>query len=129
MNILFTIPCFQRGYPKGYTRTTTRGARFDKKYQEYQVWKDYVWNQAQEALESIRIEDRKKSKVHIVCHLKNLLHPDIDNIFKGVLDSLADKKYNGFIEKRLYKNDKYICGSMEYFYDKKNPRIEVSIEL
>ena len=123
----FTVTC--KPYyknPIGYTRTTQK-MKFSDKYKKYSEWKDYVWmfcwDEAGRDKEIIEFNDNCKKKVKIEIYFSDKKHPDPDNVFKALVDSLTDTKY----EKRLWNDDKNISGEFDFWFDKENPRIEVEI--
>jgi len=108
------------GQPRPYLRTTQK-AKFCPKYKVYQQYKDRIvaafldqckgdWG-CPKPLTTVR---GQKTKVDIMIYFKNYAHGDPDNIFKACADS-------------LFSCDKYVCGSFDYFYDAKNPRVEITI--
>lgn len=107
------------GYnPIPYKRTTQKQKYSDKGYHRYQRWKNLI---VSEFVRKFKVYPSKVFKlkqkyyVHILVYYKDMTHGDTDNVFKGVLDAIFDKPLN----------DKYICGSMDYFYNKENPRVEI----
>ena len=104
--------------PVPYKRTTQRAKFVDKEYQRYQKWKAKVLSDFIKAFKTYPhrvFQHKKKYYVDIVVYYKNKAHGDTDNVYKGILDAIFAKPLN----------DKYICGSMDYFYDKDNPRVEI----
>ena len=108
------------GNPVGYKRTTQAGCRFDPGYKRYQAYKQQVvdafvdafgGDRGSKPLTTVRGE---KTRVDIVIYFKDYTHCDPDNCAKSVNDS-------------LFVNDKFCYGSYDFFYDKLNPRIEITI--
>ena len=56
-------------------------------------------------------------KVQLDCmiYFANKKHSDPENARKGIQDA-------------IFKNDKYVMGSVDFDYDKESPRVEVSIK-
>ena len=115
--MIFTV----RGNPVPYCRTTQAGARFDKGYKRYQVYKDCVvasflaqckgdWGSPK----PLTTTKENKTEVKIMIYFQNGKHGDPDNVFKGIADA-------------LFTCDKYVYGSFMFDYDQKNPRVEVEI--
>lgn len=109
------------GKPVGYKRTTQAGARFDAGYKRYQRYKDAIaasflsqvpgdWA-GTKPLTTVKGE---KTRVDIKIYFCDYTHGDPDNILKAILDA-------------LFECDKFVCGSFDFFYDKQNPRVEVTI--
>ena len=106
--------------PVPYKRTTQRQKYVDEDYKKYQQWKAIVYfsfiKQLGKAPQNFFKKDQKYY-VDIMIYFKDRTHGDSDNIMKGVLDAIFQKPLT----------DKYIAGSFDYQYDKKNPRVEVKI--
>ncbi len=60
--------------------------------------------------------------IHTVAYFENGVHPDAENVRKGIVDSLFwSREHKGL-------GDKYCAGNFELpIYDKENPRIEIEI--
>jgi len=135
MRFKFTIPGILFGKkvnPVPYTRTTQRQMWVDKNYKRYQCWKGVVSGAFLAFLKENNIDNKpylknwlqfkkpinpiKKFRMDIMIYFKDKKHADSDNVYKGISDS-------------LFINDKYISGSMDFDYDKENPRVEVEIEI
>lgn len=133
--ITFTIKGNQEnpsGNPIPYTRTT-QGSVWSDKSARYQKWKSYVVSKYIKALESLGnaerntlveehdlnklkpIKDNKRrSHMKIMIYFCNKAHPDSDNVFKGIADS-------------LFANDKYLSGEFYFDYAKEG-YVEVTIQ-
>ncbi len=129
----FIIPTqsFPNKNPLGYTRTTQQ-SKWNQQSKLYERWKDFIAECFKKQCGELRIPVRKKSKLDIMIYYSSARKCDPSNVFKGVEDSLADKKmkFGGqviIIDKRLYKDDNWNIGSFNFDFDKKNPRIEVKI--
>lgn len=105
--------------PVPYTRTTQR-AKFSATYKKYQEWKKNVVaafvNKTGKLPHQILSKD-KKYRVDVVSYFKDKKHGDPDNIAKSVNDSIFQAPLN----------DKYVCGSYDFDYDKLEPRVEIKI--
>lgn len=109
------------GNPVPYKRTTQRAKYKDKEYARYLKWKELIMRYFILKFNKYPHQIFKKNHkyyVNIVVYYKDKTHGDTDNIYKGVLDAIFAKPLN----------DKYICGSMDYFYDKENPRVEITFK-
>lgn len=107
--------------PVPYKRTTQRAKFADKEYKKYQQWKLKVVGEFIKEFKTYPhrvFEPKTKYYVDIIIYYKDKTHGDSDNVFKGILDAIFAKPLN----------DKYICGSMDYFYDKENPRVEITFK-
>lgn len=91
----------------------------------YAEWKKYVRKifyesypkmmlGRQENEKPLGTTDEERTRMDIKIFFVNRVHADEDNIFKGIADS-------------LFENDKNLDGSFEADYDKKKPRVEVTI--
>ena len=106
--------------PVPYKRTTQRQKYRDTNYNKYQDWKNRIITEFIKKYNKYPhqiLKPNKKYYVNIMCYYKDRTHGDTDNIFKGILDSIFQKPLN----------DKYITGSMDYEYDIRNPRVEITI--
>ncbi len=65
-----------------------------------------------------RFPDKTKIRLDVVAYFKNDRRSDANNVYRLVADAL---------EKIAYENDKYVVGSCDYFIDKENPRLEVTV--
>jgi Holliday junction resolvase RusA-like endonuclease len=104
--------------PIPYKRTTQRQKFKDREYQKYVRWKNKIYDEFIKTFKRYPhqvFKPKKKYYVDLTVYYKDKVHGDTDNVFKGVLDAVFQKPLN----------DKYICGSMDYFYDKDNPRVEI----
>jgi len=110
--IIFFIPGNHedpRGNPVGYTRMTQRGKWVKPAAKRYEAWKDYVWMCLLKREPNLpRYENGQKVVVSCYIEYKNKRRPDPGNVVKGIADALADKRCKGFIEKRLYPNDRNV---------------------
>ena len=103
-----------KGNALPYTRTTQR-AKYSAKYARYQGWKDYV-RMCFEEYTGIAcnpyqmLEVPVKAYLHTRIYFANKKHADPDNVQKGIEDA-------------IFKNDKYVAGTYDFDYDKKNPRV------
>ena len=61
-----------------------------------------------------RIINQDKVQLDCMIYFANKKHGDPDNIRKGIQDA-------------IFKNDKHVVGCVDYDYDGKRPRVEVSI--
>jgi len=110
-----------KGKPIGYKRTTQAGARFDEGYKRYQCYKATVvesflaqcpgdWGEPK----PLTTDRNNRTGVRVVMFFPDYKHPDPDNVFKAIADS-------------LFRCDKFVFGSFDFAYDKVNPRVEVEI--
>ena len=117
-----------KGNPVGYTRTTQRQKFTDPRARRYEAWKDYVWNCLLKVeSDPPRFEDGQKVVVSCYIEYKDKRRADPGNVVKGIADALADKKYHGFTEKRLYPNDRNVLERVQNFSYSKQPGVVVSI--
>lgn len=105
--------------PVPYTRTTTKAKFISPAYQKYAAWKKYVIaaclsKSAKTSLIPGLLDGKKKTRLDCVCFFMNKRHGDPENIRKGIQDA-------------LFANDKYVWGTVDFFYDKEKPRVEVEI--
>lgn len=106
--------------PVPYKRTTQKQKIVDKEYHKYCDWKNKIVATFATTFNKFPSSIFKKDikyYVDIVVYFKDKKHGDTDNIAKGINDAIFDKPLN----------DKYVAGSYDFFYDKKNPRVEVNI--
>ena len=119
--LIFSVP----GHPKGYTRTTQRGCRFDEKYRAYQDYKDFVVECFLESFpdwefpvsgnkKPLTSTKTKRVRLEVFIHFENLRHSDPSNVVKGIEDA-------------LFCCDKFVSGCWDFDYDKEFPRVEVKI--
>jgi Holliday junction resolvase RusA-like endonuclease len=104
--------------PVPYKRTTQKAKWTDTEYKKYQEWKSKIMRDFITAFKKFPhqiFKPKTKYYVEIIVYYKDKTHGDTDNVYKGVLDAIFVKPLN----------DKYIAGSMDYFYDTKNPRVEI----
>jgi len=129
--IVFFIPGNHedpKGNPIGYTRTTQRQKFKDPKAKRYEAWKDYVWTCLLKAKPNPpRYENGQKVVVSCYIEYKNRRRPDPGNVVKGIVDALADKRHKGWIEGRLYPNDRNVLEQVQDFDYSTNPVVIVSI--
>ncbi len=122
-SITFTVP----GNPVPYLRMTQgqtklmripdnrlnpAALKVKERIRRYLTYKDWVYVCAS----ACKFDRAPKGKVimDIKIYFASKVHADSDNIFKALSDG-------------LFKNDKYVCGSMDFDYDTLNPRVEVKI--
>ncbi len=62
------------------------------------------------------IDRRPKEKVRLITRIyfSSNKHPDAENVHKGISDA-------------IFENDKMVSGSFDFFYDSRNPRVEIEI--
>lgn len=116
--IKFTIPTQKNAVP--YMRTTQKQKYRDKNYPRYLAWKAYVRTRFIQKTNKYPHQVFKKNQKYymdIKIYFYDKTHGDSDNVYKGINDALFNEPLN----------DKYIAGSFDFFYDKENPRVEVSI--
>lgn len=116
----FVVYTKSGGNPVPYKRTTQKQMFVDKRYKIYTNWKAHVVATFIKEFKTYPknvFKPKIKYYVDIIVYYKDMTHGDTDNVFKGILDALFAKPLN----------DKYIAGSMDYFYDKENPRVEIKI--
>lgn len=110
--IIFFIPGNHedpKGNPIGYTRMTQRGKWVKPAAKRYEAWKDYVWVCLLKADPNPpRYENEQKVIVSCYIKYRDGRRPDPGNVVKGIADALADKRCKGFMEKRLYPNDRNV---------------------
>lgn len=120
MNSLkFTVHCGNYN-PIPYKRTTQKQKFKDVDYKRYTVWKQIILAEFIKTFGKYPhqlLAKNKKYYVQILIYNKDKTHGDSDNQYKAVLDAIFAKPLN----------DKYIAGSMDYYYDKNNPRVEIEI--
>jgi len=125
MQVTFTIPGNhldpERGNPIPYVRTTQRQKFKDERYLRYAGWKKYVQDIALvRATNKCTLHDLcanfRKQKIRLDCmiYFGSQNHGDPENVRKGIQDS-------------LFKQDKYVMGSVDFDYDRECPRVEVMI--
>jgi Holliday junction resolvase RusA-like endonuclease len=119
----FEVP----GDPVPYLRMTQKEVRMSKaaeaslkggqitKYRAIHRYWEYK-NKVQLCSLQVKFDRNPQEKmyIHIDIYFRNKKHGDPDNIIKCVLDAIFD-------------NDKYVAPCCDFFYDKDNPRVEVSI--
>lgn len=111
--------------PVPYTRTT-QAAKWNPRYLKYIAWRDviktaffdkhpkvYGQNEFMRKLHPLREEGPWHITTKIYYKSKQS-QGDPDNVHKGINDA-------------LFRTDKYVCGSYTFGYDKKNPRVEVTV--
>jgi len=109
------------GNPCPYKRTTQRGKKLDKDYRRYLNWKTHARScfidMFEEPPENI-FDNETKYFLEITIYFKNEHRADCTNVLKGLEDAIfADPL-----------NDKNVVGrTKDFFFDKKNPRVEVRI--
>tara|TARA_R110000744_G_scaffold221755_1_gene340732 strand:+ start:55 stop:426 length:372 start_codon:yes stop_codon:yes gene_type:complete len=116
----FTVNC-DNSNPVPYKRTTQKQKFVDKGYKKYVVWKNKVVGDFIKEFKKYPhnlLEKDKKYYVEVVAYYKDKKHGDTDNVAKGINDAIFQKPLN----------DKYIAGSYNFFYDKENPRVEITIK-
>jgi Holliday junction resolvase RusA-like endonuclease len=111
-----------KGNPIGYHRTT-QGSFWNKGSKRYYEWKHHVVNAYLEETKTQLGKSEKpinlgvaKAYLHTMIYYATNARPDPDNVQKGIADA-------------LFVNDKSVAGSYDFAMDKKNPRVEVSIEI
>ena len=117
---VFSFVVQSKGNPVPYKRTTQKAKWTDTEYKRYQEWKSKVVADFVKEFKKFPYQILKpnvKYYVEIEVFYMNKAHGDTDNVFKGILDAIFTKPLS----------DKYVCGSMDYFYDAKNPRVEIII--
>jgi hypothetical protein len=105
----------QGGNPIGYTRLTQGMKRWHPKAKRYHAWKDFVWVSL---LRSYPKPPRLSGVVRVICRIDfatDARRPDPSNVTKGIADALADQKIGGFVEHRLYPNDRNVLECTEGF--------------
>ncbi len=123
----FTIP----GVPVPYLRMTQAevrlmripdhkmrpaGLKVKQRIQRYFDYKSFVYASCQPwPISRTTLFPSEKIFLNIVIFFKNHSHGDPDNIFKAIADS-------------LFIVDKYVAGSMDFYYDPLNPRVEVEVD-
>jgi hypothetical protein len=105
--------------PVPYTRTTQRAKFKDPAYQKYAAWKKFVIatclaEAGKTSMIPGLLDGKKKTRLNCTCFFINKRHGDPENIRKGIQDA-------------LFANDKYVWGSVDFFYDKESPRVEIEI--
>lgn len=109
-----------KGNPIPYFRQTQRSARFNKNATRYHGWKDHVRNAFNASIkdanlnQQILLEVPIKAYLHTEIYFANRKHGDSDNIQKGIKDA-------------IFKNDKMVAGTYDFFYNKERPRVDCTI--
>ncbi len=119
MSFNFVVPTDKNAVP--YKRTTQRQKWCDKRYMKYLQFKDLVRTCFVGTFCKYPhqiLKNNQKYKMDIKIYFYDKTHGDSDNVFKGIADAIFTKPLN----------DKYLCGSFDFFYDKEDPRVEVSIQ-
>jgi len=109
------------GKPIGYKRTTQAGAKFDEGYKRYQGYKATVveaflaqcpgdWGEPK----PLTTDRDNRTEVRVFMFFADYRHPDPDNVFKAIADS-------------LFQCDKFVFGRFNFGYDAANPRVEIEI--
>lgn len=107
--------------PVPYKRTTQRQKFVEKGYKRYIEYKNLIvaeFVKKYKCLPSKILENKTKYYVNVIAYYKDKTHADTDNVAKGVNDAIFQKPLN----------DKYIAGSYDFFYDKEDPRLEITIK-
>lgn len=121
------------GNPIPYHRST-QGGQWKPAVMRYNAWKSYVvahyfdllfpdkviktkdYGDARAKLSRKPIpKSDKKMRMDIAIYFVDKKHADSDNVFKGIADA-------------LFENDKYLAGSMDFFYSDRG-RVDVSLTL
>ena len=112
------------GNPIGYHRTT-QGSYWNEGSRRYYAWKEYVvaafergTRRTPKAGKPLALKKGETAQISLKVYWKNGAHADLDNLVKGVLDS-------------LFENDKYvnkINASCEMAEDKRG-RVEIEITI
>ena len=116
--VTFTVTC-DGCNPIPYKRTTQRQKFVDNGYKKYLAWKELVyWSFVKQIKKqpSKVFKSGEKYYAIITVYYMDKTHGDTDNVTKGILDAIFQKPLT----------DKFIAGFFDYFYDKKNPRVEVT---
>lgn len=93
-------------------KISAKGAKVKHFIRRYLSWKEFVYVTSKH----LKFNRAPQHKVYldVVAYFADKTHGDPGNIRKGIEDA-------------LYKTDKYVAGNVEFFYDKQNPRCEVTI--
>lgn len=112
----------KKGNPIGYHRTT-QGSYWNAGSKRYNAWKAHVVASFIDGTKEASFGTGKpinlgksKAYLHTMIYYANQARPDPDNVQKGIADA-------------LFVNDKNVAGSYDFTEDKKNPRVEVTIEV
>ncbi len=80
--------------------------------EKYMTYKSAVYWAA--VYENFQRKPKDKVFMNVVIYFSSGQHGDPDNIRKGIQDA-------------VFENDNKVAGSVDFFYDPKNPRVEVEI--
>jgi hypothetical protein len=83
-----------------------------QRLKKYFDWKEWVY--ANSLGKNFDRRPKRKIYVDVFVYFQNKAHGDVDNVLKGIYDS-------------LFENDKMVAGSMDFDYDATNPRCEIRI--
>lgn len=121
--------------PMGAVRTTQRGKWTNEAYQRYQTYKKVIWLEARKQIKKplqgaviIQVnsyhpiptkfnKDKKNSARNGI--VRPMTKPDVDNIAKGIMDSL---------NKLAWEDDNQVISLSANKYYSDDPRVEISIE-
>lgn len=95
------------------SRLSSGGLKIKEKLRRYFNWKDYVYVSTSHL--KFNRSPQKKTFFNVMVYFRNKKHADPENIRKGIQDA-------------LFKQDKYITGCVDFYYDSENPRCEIEID-
>lgn len=96
----------QKMYPKGL--------RVKQRIRRYFEYKEYINLCVLSKHLKYDRSPKGKTILHTVIYFSNKKHGDPENIRKGIQDALFDQ-------------DRNVVGSVDFFYDSLNPRVEIEI--
>lgn len=93
-------------------KITPEALKVKDKIRRYLVWKDFV------RMHTLQLQfprsPKEKIYLSVMVYFRNKKHADPENIRKGIQDAIFDQ-------------DKLVAGAVDFDYDEKNPRCEITI--